>query len=87
MQLSLKGCAVAMGVLWAVMIARTVVLALVWHLTGPFEFVQQLYFGWISQSWSGLGVGVALGFFNGAVAGAIFALLYNAVARASKRPM
>lgn len=86
MQLSLKACAVASGTIWAIAIGRAMLMALVWNFTAPYEVVRQFYWGWISQSWSGMGVGMVLGFINGAVAGLVFALVYNAVARATKRP-
>ncbi len=86
MQFSVRAFAISGGVLWGLSIAYMVMLAVLSNHTLPFEFIRQLYFGWISQSWSGVGVGIVLGFVDGAICGALFALIYNLIARATARP-
>ena len=79
--LNIKACGVAAGFVWAFFVAWTVGLVLFGGGTAPFEMVSQCYLGWIKPTGAGLVVGTVIGFFDGFVAGAVFAWIYNKLSR------
>ncbi len=82
MKLSIKAFAITSGILWG----ATVCVATLWLLMigARGEIISKLGQFYLGYSFSVVGafVGLAWGFVDGAVSGAIFAWLYNKVAKA-----
>ncbi|MEK7407808.1 MAG: hypothetical protein AAB225_22285 [Acidobacteriota bacterium] len=79
MRLSVKGCALAAGILWALAILF-LTLSSLWRGAGEhLGLLAGVYFGYC-VSYLGCLVGLVYGFATGALAGALFAWLYNRVA-------
>lgn len=77
MKLSIKGVALACGIVTALAVAWSVLMALVGKGVVPFNFVNQFYLGLLSPNVAGLIFGTVIAFIDGLVGGAIFAYLYN----------
>jgi hypothetical protein len=81
MKLSVKGLALASGILWG----ASVFLATLWLLMRGYDgrLIAQLDHFYVGYSYSVAGafVGLAWGFVDGAVCGAAFGWLYNTLAR------
>ena len=77
MKLSLKGVAIACGILTALAVAWSVIMALTGKGMAPFNFFNQFYLGLLSPNAAGLVIGIVVAFIDGLVCGAIFAWLYN----------
>jgi hypothetical protein len=82
MKLSVKGLALASGILWG----ASIFLATLWLLARGYDgrLITQLNHFYIGYSYSVVGafMGLVWGFVDGAVCGAIFAWLYNKLAKA-----
>lgn len=83
MKISIKGLAIALGVVWGVCILIVALANMVWPTYGAafLDLVASLYPG--MRSASGVGgaiIGALYGLVDGAIAGAIFAWIYNKVA-------
>jgi len=85
MKFSVKGLALASGILWGIAMLGMGLANLVWGGYGQ-QFLQMMasvYPGYHAiRSVSGVIVGTIYGFVDGLVAGAIFAWLYNQFAKA-----
>ena len=85
MKFSVKGLALASGILWGVAMLGMGLANLIWGSYGQ-QFLQMMasvYPGYHAiRSVSGVIVGILYGFVDGLVAGAIFAWLYNQFAKA-----
>ena len=86
MKLSVKGMAIAVGIMWGVLaVFLTGCVNLIWPSYGQ-EFLRLLasiYPGYqATASFGQVIVGTLYGLVDGAVGGAIFALLYNRLAQA-----
>jgi hypothetical protein len=81
MKLNVKGFAFAGGILCALWVAWSVVLSITGIGQVPFDFIDQMYLGWLTPTIGGAVLGAAFGFVDGFVAGAIFAWLYNLIAK------
>ncbi len=81
--LSIKGFAVALGVVWALFAGWAVVIALLGIGMVPHDLLSQFYFGWISPTIGGLILGMVLAFIDGFVIGLIFAWIHNKMASCS----
>ena len=85
MKFSIKGLALASGILWGIAMLGMGLANLVWGGYGQ-QFLQMMasvYPGYHAiRSVSGVIVGTIYGFVDGLVAGAIFAWLYNQFAKA-----
>lgn len=81
MKLNVKACAVTFVVAWECVIVWSFILAMIGKGTAPFELVNQLYFSLLSPTWSGLALGVVIGFLDALIGGAFFAWLYNRLAK------
>lgn len=82
MKLSIKGLALASGILWGGCILLVSVCNLIWPSYGVafLDLARAIYPGYGSTAgFGGVIVGTLYGVADGAVAGAIFAWLYNAV--------
>jgi len=83
MKLSLKGLALALGILWGGCILLVGVGNLVWpeYGTALLDLARSIYPGYAETSglW-GVLVGTLYGFLDGAVAGVVLAWLYNHLA-------
>jgi hypothetical protein len=81
MKLSVKALALTSGILWGVFVC----LATLWLLVMGYEgrLISQLDHFYLGYTFSVAGafVGLAWGFVDGAVCGAIFAWLYNKLAK------
>ncbi len=77
MKLSVKGFALAFGILWAIAVIWTVILAMTGKGLAPFNYISQWYLGWITPDVKGLIIGAIIGFIDAFIAGAIFSWLYN----------
>ncbi|MFV2007447.1 MAG: hypothetical protein ACC667_08365 [Longimicrobiales bacterium] len=81
MKLSIKGLALASGILWGGSILLVGLINLIWPAYGVafLDLAQSIYpgYGGAAGFW-GLIVGTLYGVVDGAVGGAIFAWLYNA---------
>jgi hypothetical protein len=82
MKLSVKGFALTCGILWG----ATVCLATLWLLAMGHDgqLIRQLDHFYLGYRYSAVGalVGLVWGFVDGAIGGAIFAWLYNTLAKA-----
>ena len=80
MKLSIKGLALASGILWGACILFVGVCNLIWPSYGVavLDAVGSIYPG-SGAGFGGVIVGTLYGLADGAIAGAIFAWLYNAV--------
>ena len=85
MKLNIKAFAFAGGILWAVAVAWTIILAMTGHGIAPFNYVSQWYLGWITPNVVGLIIGIIIGFVDAFIAGAIFAWLYNKIVDCFKK--
>jgi hypothetical protein len=89
MRLSVKGLALTAGLLWGGCLLVTAILNLVFPLYG-FAFLhvmRSLYPGYAAESGVvGVIVLTLYGILDGAVCGALFALLYNVFARPAAPP-
>lgn len=81
MKLNVKSFAIVCGIFCAVWVFWSVLIDLVGIGSTPFNFVDQIYFGWLSPTIGGAVLGAALGFVDGLIGGAIFAWLYNVIAK------
>jgi hypothetical protein len=81
MKLSIKGLALASGILWGGSILLVGLINLIWPAYGVafLDLAQSIYPGYGAGFW-GLIVGTLYGVVDGAVGGAIFAWLYNTFA-------
>ena len=78
-KLSVKGLALAFGISWAIgMLLLGWMSAFGWG-TKILELLSSLYIGFKPGFWGGI-VGAAWGLIDGAIGGALVALIYNAVA-------
>lgn len=80
MKLNIKGFAVACGVVSALAVVWSVIMAMVGKGVAPFEFFNQFYLGLLSPNAAGLVIGAVIAFIDGLVGGAILAYLYNKLA-------
>ncbi len=82
MKLSVKALALTSGILWG----ASVCLATLWLLIMGYDgrLISQLDHFYLGYTFSAVGafVGLAWGFVDGAVCGAVFAWLYNKLAKA-----
>ena len=81
MKLNVKAFAIVGGILCALWIFWAVLMEIVGVGSTPFNFFDQLYLGWLTPTIGGAVLGAALGFVDGLVGGAIFAWLYNLIAK------
>ncbi len=82
MKLSIKGLALTSGILWGASILLVGVGNLIWPSYGVafLDLARSIYPGYGSMGgFGGVIVGTLYGVADGAIAGAIFAWLYNAV--------
>ena len=86
MKFSVKGLALASGILWGVAMLGMGLANLVWSGYGQ-QFLQTMasvYFGYhATRSIAGVIVGTLYGAVDGLIGGAVFAWLYNQFARAN----
>ncbi len=75
-KLSVMGLAVSLGVTWAFFVLCIGWCAAFGWGTGVVETMSTLYIGY-APTWLGGLIGALWGFFDGAVAGIIIALIYN----------
>ena len=82
MKLSIKAFALTSGILWGAMVC----LGTLWLLMRGYDgrLISQLDHFYLGYSYSAVGafVGLVWGFVDGAVCGAVFAWLYNRLAKA-----
>ncbi len=81
MKLSIKAFAFTAAILWGL----AVFLVTVWYLIMGFEGetlqkIHHIYLGY-SVSWGGAFIGLVWGFVDGLIGGALFAWLYNKLAK------
>ncbi len=82
MKLSVKALALATGILWGASVClATLWLLLMGYRGGLISHLDHFYLGY-TYSVVGAFVGLVWGFVDGAVCGAIFAWLYNKLAKA-----
>jgi hypothetical protein len=85
-KLSIKGLALASGILWGVAMLGMGLANLIWSGYGQ-QFLQTIasvYFGYhATRSIAEVFVGTLYGFVDGLIAGAVFAWLYNQFAKLS----
>jgi len=79
--LKVKSFGLACGIMWLVVVAWTIVLALIGRGLLPFNIINQFYLGWLSLQVGGIVFSLALAFVDGFIAGAVFAWLYNKFAK------
>lgn len=77
MKLNVKAIGILGGVFWALWVAWCVLMELVGIGSTPYNFVDEMYLGWLAPNIGGLFAGIAFGFLDGLIAGALFAWLYN----------
>lgn len=81
MKLSIKGFAIACGILWAVAVFWCVLMELVGIGSAPFNVVDQFYFDLLTPTiGGGIILGTVIGFVDGLIFGAIFSWIYNKIA-------
>jgi hypothetical protein len=83
MKLSLKGLALAAGILWALALFLTGVTNLIWPPYGEafLKMMASVYPGYhAARSIGGLIVGTLYAFFDGAIFGLVFGWIYNSFA-------
>lgn len=81
MKLKVLAFALSGGILWGIWVFWCVLMQLVGVGSIPYNFVDQVYLGWLSPSIGGAILGLAIGFADGFVACAIFAWIYNKIAK------
>lgn len=81
MKLGVKSFGIACGVMWVFCVAWAIVLAMIGRGTAPFDFVNQFYLSLLAPTVGGLIMGIVIGFVDGLIAGAIFAWVYNLIAK------
>ena len=81
MKLNIRGWAVASGVLWAIYVCWIIVLAMMGKGTAAFDSINQIYLNLMTPTAPGLIIGVAIAFIDASIAGAIFAWIYNKLAK------
>jgi len=84
MKLSIKGLAVAFGILWALAVLIAGIANVIWptYGVGFLTVIDSLYPGY--QAGAGIAsvvVGALYGLVDGAIGGAVFAWVYNLIAR------
>lgn len=77
-KLSVKGLAVAVGAAWALLMLALGLGAMFGWGVKFLEAMSSIYIGF-APTFPGILIGVAWGFLDGAIAGAIVAFVYNAV--------
>ncbi len=80
MRLSLKGAALGLGLLWALAVGLTAAAGQLWPGYGDafLDVVRSVYPGYgATTGWAGVVVGTGYALVDGAVAGAVYAWLYN----------
>ena len=75
MKLSIKGFALAAGIVCSLAVLLGTLLSL-WHSGGHIGLLSHIYLGY-TVSYVGSIIGLVYGFVTGVVAGALFAWLYN----------
>ncbi|MFQ5990001.1 MAG: bacteriophage holin [Candidatus Methylomirabilales bacterium] len=78
MELNVKALAVALGVSWSVLILFSGWASIFGWGTRFVEIMSSLYIGFAPTFLGGL-IGAAWGFIDGAIGGAVVALIYNAM--------
>lgn len=79
--LKVKAFGLALGIIWALAVVWSIILAMMGKGLAPFNFINQFYLGWLSPTVGGLIIGIIIGFIDGSIAGMIFAWLYNKFAK------
>lgn len=77
--LSAKGLGITLAIFWAVCVGWFVLMSLLGIGNVPFDFIDQMYLGWLEPTVGGLFLGMGLAVVDGLVAGLIFAWIYNAI--------
>ncbi len=79
--MKIKALGIACGAVWALFVGWSVFLAIMKWGSVPYAFVDEFYLGWLTATWLGLLLGVAIAFIDGFIGGAIFAWIYNKLAK------
>ncbi len=80
MELNVKALAAGLGVSWSILVLLTGWASIFGWGTGFVEMMSSLYIGF-APTFSGGVIGAIWGFIDGAIGGAIIAVVYNAVVR------
>lgn len=84
MKFSKKALALALGILWGVIVFLATIYVLLKGGGHTLVLLQQFYWGY-NISWGGAFLGLIYGFIDGFICGWIFALLYNAFVGGKKK--
>lgn len=79
--LKVKAFGAACGIMWAIAVVWAVGLAIFGKGFLPFTVINQFYLGWLSPTPVGLVFATALALVDGFIFGAIFAWIYNRIAK------
>jgi hypothetical protein len=81
MKLNVKALGLTCGIFTAVTVAWSVFMILIGVGSGPYRVLSQFYLNLFPPTIFGLIIGAVIGFIDGFIAGAIFAWLYNKIAK------
>lgn len=80
MKINVKAFAMASSVFWTLFVSLCIWISILGIGDTPFNFVDQLYLGWLSSSFFGFIYGAVFALVDGLIGGALMALLYNKLA-------
>jgi hypothetical protein len=81
MKLSVKGVGIVFGIMWSLFVFWAILMELVGIGSTPYNFMDQMYLGWLAPTVGGAILGLVFGFCDGLISGAIFAWLYNKIVK------
>ena len=79
--MNIKAFGISCAVMWVLVVVWSFVMAMVGVGMAPFQVIDQIYLGWLTPTASGLVLGIVLAIVDGFVGGAIFAWIYNKIAK------
>jgi len=82
MKLNVKAYALTCGILWGLAVLLGTWWLLIWNSPGAIISKLSAFYIGYSYSWGGAVIGLLWGFVDGLIVGAIFAWLYNKIAKA-----